>query len=307
MTLTAMLSTAGCGEHGAAGTPVPDRVDETVRAASPLAGGRAAGQLTALEESSDSRIGLFAVDTATGRFVAHRAEERFAFASTGKVLTAAAVLEATDDSELDAPTPVEPDDVVPHSPVTESRAGAAISLREAAEAAVTVSDNTAQNIMLEHLGGPAGLEAVLRGAGDATTDPARYEPELNEVFSGDTRDTTTPRAMTASLRAYLVDGRLSPSDRDELVSWMEASTTGQDLVRAAVPAGWVVADKSGTPATSGGRNDVALVWPPGQPRNAPWVITVFTDRPGAGADAASVSGLVASATAAAVAELADEV
>lgn len=263
-------------------------------------------QLADLEGAFGARLGLFAVDTATARIVEHRGDERFAMASTGKALSVAALLESTDDAELEAVVPVDAGALVAHSPLTEQHLGRGISLREAAEAAMTLSDNTAQNLVLDRIGGPEGLRAALRAVGDQTSAPARYEPDLNEVAPGDERDTSTARTMAATLQAYAVDGQLDGGDLDQFLAWMRASTTGVDLVRAGVPPGWDVGDKSGTASWYGGRNDLALIWPPGTPEDQPWVLAVMTDRPSAGKNAAPAAGLIAQATAVVVADLGEQ-
>ncbi len=247
--------------------------------------------LTALERESASRIGVFAVDTGTGSTVEHRADERFAYASTVKALAAGAVLADTTPAELDAGVRYDADDLVANSPVSEQHVVIGLPLRALAEAAVTVSDNTAANLLLERLGGPEGLQAALRALGDDVTDPARPEPELNEARPGDVRDTSTPRALAADLRAYLLGGALDAHDRALLDGWLRASTTGADLVRAGVPAGWDVGDKSGT-GGSGTRNDLAVLRPPGG--RAPVVLAVLTTRDRLGARPAD--GLVAEVT-----------
>lgn len=259
--------------------------------------------LAALEEEFGARVGLVAVDTATGRSVAHRADERFAVASTVKALSAAVVLDATTDAELDRLVPVRAEDVVSHSPVTGPRVGTGISLRDAAAAAVTVSDNTAQNLLLDALGGPAGFQDALRALGDTTTDPERREPELNdvvpaEISASSTADTSTPRAVATSLRAVAVDDALDPGDRAQLVEWLRGSTTGAATIRAGVPADWLVGDKTGTGNGYGIRNDIGVLWPGGNPDAAPVVLAVFTDR--AGADAEPSDELIARATSAAL-------
>ena len=238
--------------------------------------------LAALEQEFGARLGLFALDTATGRTLVHRADERFAHASTSKVLAAAAVLDATDDAELDAVVPVDTGDLVTHSPLTSRHAGAGMALRDVASAAITVSDNTAANLLLERLGGPAGFEQALRALGDTTTEVERAEPAVNDIAPGDVRDTSTPRALAADLRAYAVGDALDPGDRDLLRQWMSANTTGAEQVRAGVPAGWEVGDKTGHAGRYGHQGDVAVVRPPGR---APWVLVVLRDRPRPGDEA----------------------
>lgn len=238
------------------------------------------GEFAALEGDFDARLGVYAVDTGSGEEVAYRADERFAYASTIKALAAAAVLERTSSEELDEVVTFGTEEVVSYSPVTAERVDTGVTLRELCDAAVRFSDNTAANLLLEELGGPDGLAAALAEVGDDVTRVVRTEPELNEALPGDERDTSTPRAMATSLRAYAVDDALSPQDRALLTGWLRGSTTGADLIRSAVPDGWAVGDKSGT-GGFGTRNDIAVLWPPGR---EPLVVVTMSDRDRQGAD-----------------------
>ncbi|MCO1618262.1 class A beta-lactamase [Micromonospora tulbaghiae] len=277
--LTATALVAGCTESrpeaasptSAPATPAASATPSAAPTPSPVP---APPELAALERRSGARIGVFAVDTGTGRTLAHRADERFAYASTCKALAAGAMLAATSDAERDRVVRYRRADLVAHSPVTERHVETGMTLRDAAEAAVRYSDNTAGNLLFDALGGPAGFARALREVGDQVTRPARTEPELNAATPGDERDTSTPRALAGSLRAYALGEALRPADRDLLLGWMRASTTGSGLVRAGVPAGWQVADKSGT-GGYGTRNDIAVVWPPDR---APIVLAVMTSR-----------------------------
>ncbi|MGC4896800.1 class A beta-lactamase [Micromonospora sp. DT31] len=231
-------------------------------------------ELAALERRFDARLGVYALDTGTGRTLAHRADERFAYASTCKALAAGAMLATTSDADRDRVVRYRRTDLLAHSPVAEQHLGTGMTVRAAAEAAVRHSDNTAGNLLFAALGGPAGFARELRDIGDRVTRPARTEPTLNAATPGDVRDTSTPRALADSLRAYTLGDALPPADRELLLGWMRASTTGAGLVRAGVPAGWQVADKSGT-GGYGTRNDIAVVWPPG---GAPIVLVVLSTR-----------------------------
>ncbi len=233
-----------------------------------------------LEERYDARLGLHAVDTGTGLEISHRPEERFAYASTHKALTAGAVLAEVGVDGLEEVITYGQGDLVSWSPVTELHVDAGLSVGELAEAAVQESDNTAANLLLEVLGGPQGLDDGLTALGDTTTEVVRTEPDLNEATPGDTRDTSTPRALAESLRAYAVDDALPAAERDVLVEWLRGSVTGDELIRAGAPEGWVVGSKSGA-AGYGTRNDLAVVHPPDD--GAPVVIAVLSSRDAAGA------------------------
>ncbi|MBO4206203.1 class A beta-lactamase, partial [Micromonospora echinofusca] len=246
--------------------------------------------LRRLESEFDARLGVYAVDTGSGRTVQYRADERFAYASTFKALAAAAVLDLTSPAELGTVVRYTRDDLVTYSPVTEKHVGEGLTLRQVADAAVRYSDNTAGNLLLRRLGGPQRFEEALRAIGDGTTEVDRYETELNEARPGDPRDTSTPRALAADLRAYAVGDALDPDDREILTGWLRGNTTGADLVRAGVPGGWVVGDKTGS-GGYGTRNDIAVIWPPGR---APIVLAVLSSRDSR--DASYDNALIARAT-----------
>jgi beta-lactamase class A len=226
-----------------------------------------------LERAFDARLGVYAVDTGSHRAVEYRADERFGYLSTFKALAAAAVLAGTSSAELDQIIHYSDDDLVPNSPVATQHVGTGMTVREVADAAVRYSDNTAGNLLLGRLGGPEGFQETLRELGDEVTDPERWEPELNEVGPGDTRDTSTPRALARDLRAYALEDELSDEDRSVFVDWLVRNTTGDQLIRAGVPAGWTVGDKTG--GAYGSRNDIAVVWPPD---GAPMVLAIMSIR-----------------------------
>ncbi len=165
-------------------------------------------------------------------------------------------------------------------------------------AVVTQSDNTAANVLLGVLAGPAGITSFARAIGDGLTRLDRTEPALNESRDGDPRDTTSPAAMAADLKTVLLGSTLSASSRAQLTRWMVDCQTGLDRLRARLPAGWRAADKTGTNG-SHTSNDIALFWPPARP---PVIVTAYlTQCPGPeskrAALLADIGGLVASALA----------
>ncbi|MGI4777250.1 MAG: class A beta-lactamase [Janthinobacterium lividum] len=240
---------------------------------------RSAGKddaLQRLEAASGGRLGVFMLDTGTGRSRDYRADERFPMCSTFKFLAAAFMLQRADDGleELMRAVPVPPKaELVPYSPVTGPSAGTTMAMAQLCEAAVTVSDNTAANLMLASFGGPAGLTGFARALGDRFTRLDRNEPTLNDATPGDDRDTTTPSAMVGLMKKLLVDRTLETSSRNQLQAWLVANTTGGRQLRAGLPSGWRVGDKTGAGANGTG-NDIAIVWPPGVGA-APLLVAAF--------------------------------
>jgi beta-lactamase class A len=227
-----------------------------------------------LEKSYDTRLGVYALDTQTGRAVSWRGGERFAFASTIKAPLSAAVLDAVSRKDLSRVIRFDEEDLVPYSPITEQHLEDDMTLRAVIDAALRFSDNTAANLLFDEIGGPAGLDRALDRIGDRVTDSRRVEPDLNTAIPGDVRDTTTPRAMATTVGTYVVGRALPRHDRDLLRTMMINNTTGDALIRAGVPDSWVVADKTGS-ADYGVRNDIAVAFPPGR---APVLIAVMSSR-----------------------------
>lgn len=220
--------------------------DEAAAAPQPRAAER---ELKTLEARLGGRLGLHAVNLATGDRLSYRADERFAMCSTFKWALAAAVLQRVDRGEvaLSQQVPFTEADLLEYAPVTKQHVEAGhLTVEQLGEAAVTLSDNTAANLLLDLVGGPAGLTEFLRDSGDATTRLDRNEPTLNLNEPGDSRDTTTPRAMATTLQTLLEPGALSSESRKLLRQWLLGCKTCDQRFRAGLPAGWRAGNKTGT-------------------------------------------------------------
>jgi beta-lactamase class A len=223
--------------------------------------------------SGGGRLGVFVLDTATGRSVGHRADERFPSCSTFKFLLAAAILARIDAGreQADRRIAYTAADILDYAPAAKLHlAEGAMSVLALCEAIVTVSDNTAANLLLASLGGPAAVTAFARRLGDKVTRLDHIEPLLSTV-PGDPSDTTSPAAMAADMKTILTGTVLSKPSRDRLEAWLTAATRGLDRIRAGVPQGWVVGDKAGT-GPHGTNNDIAILRPPGR---APIMVTAY--------------------------------
>ncbi len=227
-----------------------------------------------LEQRHGGRLGVAIRDTGSNRTMVHRGIERFPLCSTFKLLAAAFVLVRVDKGEekLERQVVYSKADLVTYSPVTEKHAdGDGMTMAEICEAAVTLSDNTAGNLMLDSFGGPAGLTGFLRSLGDRITRLDRRETALGEAAPGDPRDTTSPLAMLEMLQRLILDNELSPVSRDRLANWLVASKTGDKRLRAGLPREWRIGDKTGT-GNHNATNDVAIVWPANR---APLIVTAY--------------------------------
>lgn len=249
--------------------------------------------LRALEQGFPGRLGLHAIDTGSGRSLAYRAGERFPLCSTFKAVLAAAILaESSHDPGLLARRiRYGRQDLVSYSPVTELHVDDGMTVEQLCAAAVQHSDNTAGNLLLRLVGGPAGLTAYLRSTGDKDFRLDRWETALNSALPGDLRDTTTPAAMSLTLKHLVLDQGLPAAQRARLQDWLLGNTTGGARIRAGVPAGWRVGDKTGT-GDYGTTNDVGVLWPPGR---GPVTLAIYLT--GASPDAKPRNDIVAQAAA----------
>lgn len=234
---------------------------------------RIAAALQQLEVKSQGRLGVHMVDVATGQEYGYRSDELFMMLSSFKLLASALVLARADRGEesLERRIRYRKQDLVPWSPVTEAHAdGEGLTLAQLCHATITTSDNTAGNLILASYGGPQALTAFARQMGDKVTRLDRNEPDLNVRTGTDVLDTTSPRAMATTMKTLLAGDVLLPSSRQLLRQWLLANTTGGKRLKAGLPAGWTVGDKTGTNKTDA--NDVGILLPA---QGAPIFVTAY--------------------------------
>jgi len=237
----------------------------------------AQAQLADLERHAGGRLGVFVLDTSSGARIDHRANERFPMCSTFKVLLVGAVLARVDARNEDLARHVAygDADMVANSPVTKAHLSLpTMTVAELCAAAIEYSDNTAANLLLHSLLGPAAVTRFARTLGDTRTRLDRNEPALNTAIPGDPRDTTTPASMGADLLALQTGTRLSPRMRARLRTWLRNCKTGATRLRAGLPPAWRIAAKTGS-GDHGTTNEIALVWPPGRAPAKPVVVAAY--------------------------------
>jgi beta-lactamase class A len=176
------------------------------------------------------------------------------------------------------------------------RPGLSFSASALLESMITTSDNTSTDVLYRVAGGPAAVHAYLQALGLKDIYPARTIRELlrdvlsipapsspaisladqfrrmkpkqaaerrakayraNPAYDADPRDQATPNAMLGLLSKIWQEDGVSPSARSMLLTLMERCTTGPKRIRGRLPAGIVVADKTGTLA--GTVNDVGFI------------------------------------------------
>lgn len=231
-------------------------------------------------EIGAARLGVCVLDTATGEYSGNRTGEHFAMCSTFKMALAAAFLREGDAGRINLNEFLlyTAADLRPNSPVTTNNvAKGRMTIAALAEATQKTSDNTAANLLIKRMGGPAAVTSKFREMGDNVTRIDRYEPEMNFTLAADLRDTTTPLAYAQLTARLLTESLLKPESRAVLLQWMIDTKTGAKRLRAGLPSDWRAGDKTGTGAgmgTTNKYNDVAIAFPPGK---APIIIAAYFD------------------------------
>lgn len=225
------------------------------------------------ESKLDTDIGVSIYDSQTKDFWNYNGDMLFPLMSTFKTLACAKLLADSEANRLDINSSkvILESALIPWSPVTKKMIGKSISLQEACKATMTFSDNSAANIILSAIGGPAELTKYMRSIGDDVTRLDRIEPELGEAKQRDKRDTTSANAMVQSLNSLFFGEHLSQTSKTQLKKWMIGNKVSDDLFRAVLPESWMVADRSGA-GGYGSRGITAIVWPDKQ---SPIIIAIY--------------------------------
>ncbi len=253
-------------------------------------------EIRRLAATIDGVVGVAAARLdGSGARIGVNADQAFPMASTYKVPIAAKILSDVDAGtlSLDRMVDVDPALMVPSEVIADRfiHPGVSLSVYNLLELMLTQSDNTATDVLMALAGGPAAVTAWVRGQGveglrvDRDTNgllrdffDVRGEGSLNEAFEAavrqnpklaergsgahaafdrDPRDTTTPQAMAALLTHLFAGQALSPSSTEVLAGIMRRCRTCDARLRGRMPAGTVVADKTGT--IGGTVNSVGLV------------------------------------------------
>ncbi|MGF1703276.1 class A beta-lactamase [Photobacterium makurazakiensis] len=229
--------------------------------------------IASIDQRISGSIGVSVLDTHNQQQWHYNGNERFPMMSTFKTLACAKMLQDSDAGLLDKKTvaPIESDRLIAWSPVTKELVGSTITIEKACEATMMTSDNTAANIVLQHIGGPQGVTKFLRSTGDEVTQLDRIEPELNQARADDVRDTTTPNAMNETLHRILFEDVLTKDSKKQLKSWMQGNTVSDSLLRSILPQGWSIADRSGA-GGHGSRGITAVIW---TQKREPLIISIY--------------------------------
>lgn len=229
-----------------------------------------------IENDYDTQLGIYGMNTENGKEFKHNADERFAFASTYKAIASGIILNKRTPSELNQKVKINESDIVANSPVTEQYIGQTMSLKDLIKASMLQSDNTANNKIMQALGGVKGLKHELVQLGDHVSEPQRLEPDLNYFNPNSKADTTTPQAAAKTLNSILTSNEMNASNLALLKQTMIENKTGDSLIKAGMAKSDTVGDKSGQALTYATRNDLAFIYPKGQEK--PIILAIYSKK-----------------------------
>jgi beta-lactamase class A len=221
----------------------------------------------AIEREYGGTVGIAAQVVGSERAVMHRAGERFPLASTWKLPLVMAVLARVQAGRLslDRAVPFTSADLARFGSIAEEYLrGGKLSVREICRRTISYSDNTGADLLAPLAGGPAAVNRYVRALGIGGISIDHRERELPATaVRANPHDSGTPRAMMRLAERLVTRSPLAPAETSLLLSWLRATKTGDKRLRAGVPVGWTVADKTGT--YDNAFNDVGLLYPPSGP------------------------------------------
>lgn len=187
-------------------------------------------QLTSLLAGRTGDVGVAALDLNTGETVSINGDKAYPMASTMKIAVAAAYLDQVDSGRRSLNTQI-----------------AGQSARSLIEAMMVKSNNTATDILIRNLGGPAAIQQWLQ---HNNIQGLRVDRNIADLLADkrdlwDLRDSSTPVAMVQMLRSLERGAILSTASRAYLLDVMARCATGKNRIRGML-AGVPIAHKTGT-------------------------------------------------------------
>jgi beta-lactamase class A len=226
-------------------------------------------QFADLARPAGGSVGAAATLIETGERMSCQGDRHFPMQSVYKLPIGMAVLAAVDrgDLRIEQDVTVSRADMVPNgvfSPLRDAHPdGATVPLRELLRLAVEISDGTASDVLLRLAGGFDGVNAYLRGLGVTGVVVATTENEMGHDAMAQYRSWASPDQTVILLSRLQAGAGLSKASRATLMQWLMETKTSQTRLKGLLPAGTVVAHKTGSSGTQDGltraTNDVGLI------------------------------------------------
>jgi beta-lactamase class A len=257
-------------------------------------------QLAQIAFLAKGRVGVSAMMLETGETIASlNFRDHFPMQSVYKLPISMAVMKQVDDGKLslDQKVRVTKEDYVgsaAHSPLRDKNPhGAELTVNELVRYALVESDGTASDVLMKLAGGNTAVQTYVTNLPVNDLIVLNTEKELSEDQTAQYRNYASPESAIALLRALFERRGLSEASQALILKYMIASTPGAKRLKGLLPAGAVVAHKTGTSGTddkgtTAATNDIGIITLPDGKHVA---IAVFiSDSP---ADEATREGVIA--------------
>jgi len=256
-------------------------------------------QVSEIAALAKGHVGVSAMLLETGETVgALNPQDHFPMQSVYKLPIGMAVMKQVDTGKLnlEQKVAVTKSDFVragQNSPIRDRDPnGAEITVNELLRFAIAESDGTASDVLMKLAGGPQGVQAYLNDLAVSDLIVLNSEKEIGQDWQVQYRNFSTPDAAVALLRALHEKRGLSESSQALVLKYLVESTPGPKRLKGLLPAGTIVAHKTGTSGAQKGitaaTNDIGIITLPNGKHLA---IAVFvSDSP---ADEATREGVIA--------------
>jgi beta-lactamase class A len=222
-----------------------------------------------IAHDANGRVGVAVMLLESRESAEFRGDERFPMHSVYKLPIAMAVLQRVDRGELklDQRVKVEPSDFVRKgmsSPVRDKYPdGAELTIAELLRYTLCESDGSASDVLMKLIGGPGKAMLFLEEIHVPDIQVVNYEKEIGLDWETQYRNWATPKGALALLAALQSKRKLSAESQALLLKLMTESIPGAKRLKGQLPAGTVVAHKTGTGGTQDGitsaTNDIGII------------------------------------------------
>jgi beta-lactamase class A len=226
-------------------------------------------QLEQIASAAKGRVGIAALILETVETVSLNQHAHFPMQSVYKLPISMVVMKRVDSGKikLDQKVRITKEDFIgraAHSPIRERHPnGVEMSVTELLRFAISESDGTASDVLMKLAGGPEAIQAYLTQLGITDLIVLDTEKAFAQDHSLQFRNWATPEAAVALLRALYEKRGLTEPSQALLVKFMVESKPGAKRLKGLLPAGTVVAHKTGTSGTEKGitaaTNDIGIV------------------------------------------------
>lgn len=226
-------------------------------------------QIEQIAAAAKGHVGVAALVLETGETVSLNPHDHFPMQSVYKLPIGMAVMKQVDAGKikLEQKVSVTKSDFVrpgQYSPIRDQNPnGVEMSLSELMRYAISESDGTASDVLMKLAGGPEAVQAFLDELKITDIVVANTEKEIGQEWQTQYRNWTSPEAAVALLRALHDRRGFSESSQSLLLKLMAESTPGAKRLRGLLPAGTIVAHKTGTSGTQNGitaaTNDIGII------------------------------------------------